>query len=108
MEKREKTYMRKRERIGAGRNPKPVTVSVGFTVRVDNDKRVCYDDNCVRRALVAQWIRRMEGRCKAVASVALDGAKPHPPSQLIVALMGLVAATPELCKIGGSRGTILK
>ena len=36
MEKREKTYMRKRKRIEAGQNPKPVTVSAGSTLYFAN------------------------------------------------------------------------
>ena len=40
----------------------------------------------------------MEDRRKADAIVALDVAKPHPLSQLVVALMGLVVFTPQFCK----------
>ena len=62
VEKLEKAYMRKYKQIEPGRNPKPVRASVGSTVHFDNDTRICYDDDCVRRALAAQRIRRMEDR----------------------------------------------
>ena len=94
--------------IEAGRNPKPVTVSVGSTVHFDSDTCVCYGDDCVRGAMVAQGIRRMEDRCKADVLVALDVAKPHPLSQLVVALIGLVVVAPAFCKLGCSRGPIMK
>ena len=90
--KREEAYTRKRQRIEARGNPTPVTVSAS-TVDVDSETRVCCDDDCVRQALAAQGLRRMEDRCKADAIVALDVAKAHPLSQLVVALMGLVVAT---------------
>ena len=64
----------------------------------DSETSVCYDDDCVRQALEAQGLRRMEERCKADVAVALDVAKPHLLNQLVVALMGLVVATPDFFK----------
>ena len=69
-------------------------------MHVDNDTRVCYDgDICVRQALAAQGMRLMENRCKADVAVALDVAKPRPLSQLVVALVGLVAVTRRSLRI---------
>ena len=50
----------------------------------------------------------MGDRCKADIIVALYVVKPHPINKLVAALMGLVVVTPEFCKIGGSKGAILK
>ena len=50
----------------------------------------------------------MEDRCKAGVIVALDDSKPDLVSQFVVALMGLVAVTPDFSQAGGSRGPMLK
>ena len=103
MEKRQKPYMWQYYPNEAGQNPKPIAASAVSTVHLGNDMRVCYDDDCVRRALVARGIRRMEDICKARAIVALDDAKPHHLNQVVAALMGLVVGTPEFSKSGSSK-----